>query len=145
MRYIVDANVIFPVIAAGHAHHRPAVAWWDACADDDVGLCWPVRMALLRLLTNRKIMGSGVLRPEQAWSAVETIASDPRMVLIDQAPQSHHERWRTYVGGREPSPDLWTDAWLAALAHSLDTKMVTFDRGFLSFDALRLQLLTPTT
>lgn len=143
MRYIVDANVIFPVVAAGHAHHRPAAAWWDTCADDDVGFCLPVRMALLRLLTNRKIMGAGVLRPEQAWDVVETIANDPRIVTIEHPPASHHACWRAYVGGREPSPDPWTDAWLAALASSLDGEMVTFDRGFLSFDALRLRLLTP--
>ncbi|HJU40515.1 MAG TPA: hypothetical protein VJ724_13145, partial [Tahibacter sp.] len=66
MRYVVDANVLFPLIAAGHAHQQPAMAWWNACNDGDVGFCSPVRMALLRLLTNRKIMGTGVLQPEQA-------------------------------------------------------------------------------
>jgi len=44
---------------------------------------------------------------------------------------------------REPSPDLWTDAWLAALAEASDCEMVTFDRGFRSFSRLKLRLLVP--
>lgn len=45
---------------------------------------------------------------------------------------------------REPSPDLWTDAWLAALAQAHDLEMVTFDRGFRSYSKLKLRLLEPT-
>ena len=39
------------------------------------------------------------------------------------------------------APDLWTDAWLAALAQSGDADRVTFDRGFRSFPKLKLVLL----
>jgi hypothetical protein len=45
------------------------------------------------------------------------------------------------VSSREPTPNLWVDAWLAALAMSLDYEMTTFDRGFRSFRALKLRLL----
>ena len=45
------------------------------------------------------------------------------------------------VAGRQPTPNLWTDAWLAALARSLDHELVTFDRGFKSFDGIKLNLL----
>jgi len=34
------------------------------------------------------------------------------------------------------------DAWLAALAMSLDYEITTFDRGFKSFRGLRLRLLS---
>jgi predicted nucleic acid-binding protein len=36
---------------------------------------------------------------------------------------------------------LGTDAWLAALALSLDYEITTFDRGFKSFRGLKLRLL----
>lgn len=144
MRYIADANVLLPVLAEGHAHRAPAVEWWESCDDDDIGLSLPVRMALLRLLSNARVMGSSTLSPEQAWDVVDQLISDPRIVPIDQAPQGHARHWRANIAGREPSPDLWTDAWLAALAQATDCNMVTFDKGFRSFAGLKLRLLSPT-
>ena len=143
MRYIADANVLLPVLTEGHAHRTPAVEWWESCDDGDVGLGLPVRMALLRLLTNIRVMGSGTLRPEQAWDAVDHLINDPRIWLIDQTPQAHAKHWRANVARREPSPDLWTDAWLAALAQATGCEMITFDRGFRSFAELKLRLLSP--
>ncbi len=100
-------------------------------------------MALLRLLTNVRVMGSGTLRPEQAWDAVDQLINDPRISLIDQIPQAHDKHWHANIAGREPSPDIWTEAWLAALAQATDSEMTTFDRGFRSFAKLRLGLLSP--
>ena len=141
MRCIADANVLLPVLAEGHAHQVPATAWWDASADGDVGLSLPVRMALLRLLSNSRVMGTSVLRPAQAWSAVQSLIDDPRIEVLDQVPAAHGKLWYDNVARREPSPDLWTDAWLAALAQAHDCEMVTFDRGFRSFSKLKLCLL----
>ncbi|MGH8538959.1 MAG: TA system VapC family ribonuclease toxin [Stenotrophobium sp.] len=145
MRCIADANVLLPLLSSDHPHHAPALAWWDEQGDGEVGLCLPVRMGLLRLLSNRKVMGESVQRPEAAWSAVEALAIQPCVVTIDSVPAGHALNWRRNVAGREPTPDLWTDAWLAALAQSLDSEMVTFDRGFRQFKALKLRLLAPET
>lgn len=100
-------------------------------------------MSILRLLTNVRVMGSGTLRPAQAWDVMDQLINDPRTSLIDKTPQTHAEHWRANVVRREPSPDLWTDAWLAALAQASDCEMVTFDKGFRSFAKLRLRLLVP--
>jgi predicted nucleic acid-binding protein len=61
--------------------------------------------------------------------------------VLDQVPAAHDKLWYDNVARREPSPDLWTDAWLAALAQAHDCEMVTFDRGFRSFSKLNLHLL----
>lgn len=143
MRCVADANVLLPVLAQGHAHQAPAAAWWDACDDGDVGLSLPVRMALLRLLSNSRVMGSSVLRPAQAWSVVQSLIDDPRIELLDRVPATHGKLWHDNVVRREPSPDLWTDAWLAALAQAHDCEIVTFDRGFRSYSKLKLRLLEP--
>jgi len=45
------------------------------------------------------------------------------------------------ITSREPTPNLWADAWLAALAMSLDYECTTFDRAFKSFRGLKLRLL----
>ena len=143
MRCIADANVVLPLLTEGHAHQAPAAVWWDSCDDSDVGLSLPVRMALLRLLSNTRVMGSSVLRPAAAWKAVQSLIDDPRIEMIDQVPPAHQSLWYGNVARREPSPDLWTDAWLAALAQAHDCDMVTFDRGFRSFSKLKLRLLVP--
>lgn len=141
MRCIADANVLLPLLTEGHAHQAPATDWWDSCDDGDVGLSLPVRMAVLRLLSNARVMGSYVLRPATAWNAVQSLIDDPRVELIEQVPAAHHTLWYGNVARREPSPDLWTDAWLAALAQAHDCEMVTFDRGLRSFPKLKLRLL----
>lgn len=141
MQCIADANVLFPLIYEDHAQHFAARQWWETRGDSEIGLCLPVRMALLRLLSNRKVVGHNVLRPERAWQHVQALSDDPRMVIADRVPATHAGFWLRNVRGREPSPDIWTDAWLAALAQSLDCEMVTFDRGFRAFKGLKLQLL----
>ncbi len=141
MRFIADANVLLPVLSSDHPHHAAALGWWKECETGEIGLCLPVRMAILRLLSNSRVMGSSVQRPEAAWAAVTALDDEPRVVAIEQVPASHSAFWRGNVSGREPTPDLWTDAWLAALAQATGCEMVSFDRGFRSFKGLKLRLL----
>jgi predicted nucleic acid-binding protein len=97
-------------------------------------------MAALRLLTNRVAMNGAPTTPEVALNAWQFLAADPRSVFIDVAPSSQENLFASMVAGRQPTPNLWTDAWLAALARSLDHELVTFDRGIKSFDGIKLNL-----
>lgn len=56
MPSIADANVLLPVFADGHSHPTSPVTWPDACGDGDFGLCLPVHMALLPLLSNARVI-----------------------------------------------------------------------------------------
>lgn len=141
MRCIADVNVLLPILAENHSHRPAALHWWEALDDGDAELSLPVHMALLRLLCNRRVMGTSVQAPEAAWNIVQRLRADPRIAGCDAIPPSHERLWRNLIGDREPSPNLWTDAWLAALAKSLGSELVTFDRGFLAFPGLRLRLL----
>jgi predicted nucleic acid-binding protein len=82
------------------------------------------------------------LLPVQALDAWNVLAEDPRCQAqpVEELPDENI--FRACVADRASSPNLWTDAWLAALALTLDEEFVTFDRGFQSFDGLRLSLLT---
>jgi predicted nucleic acid-binding protein len=82
------------------------------------------------------------LLPVQALDAWNVLAEDPRCQaqLVEELPDENI--FRACVADRASSPNLWTDAWLAALALTLDEEFVTFDRGFQNFDGLRLSLLT---
>jgi len=43
-------------------------------------------MALLRHLTNAKIMGSFVQSQQDAWTNYDKLASDPRVVFLSEPP-----------------------------------------------------------
>lgn len=116
--------------------------WWEEQSDGTVGTCLLTRLAVLRLLSNRVAMNGEPVRPKEALAAWQRLADDPRSIYIDSEPATHEHRFASLVTGREATPNLWTDAWLAALALSLDYEMTTFDRGFRSFRGLPVRLLT---
>lgn len=141
MTCIADTNVLFPLLVQGHSAHEPAKAWWDAQADSTVGTCLLTRLAVLRLLTNRVAMNGAPVKPDEALKAWRQLITDPRSFYIDSEPAGHEDRFVSLVSSREPTPNLWADAWLAALAMSLNYEMTTFDHGFGSFGGLKLRLL----
>lgn len=142
MTCIADANVLFPLLVRGHVAHDVARQWWEGQADGTVGWCLLTRMAVLRLLTNRVAMNGAAITPEAALKAWHQLANDPRSVHIIEEPAAHESAFVALVSGREPTPNLWTDAWLAALAQSLDYELTTFDRGFRAFKDLKLRVLS---
>lgn len=141
MPSLVDANVILPLLLDGHPHRAVASAWWDKQPDESVIFTLPVRMAVLRLLSNTHVMGTGVLAPEDAWQALAELTSDARAVVRDHVPSGLDSLWLMAVRGRRPTPNLWTDAWLAAHAEAEALTLVTFDKGLKSFRPPRLILL----
>lgn len=142
MTCIADANVLFPLLVEGHAAHEVSKEWWQDQPDGSVGTCLLTRLAVLRLLSNRVAMNGNPVKPKEALAAWQQLADDPRSVHIESDPPTQEHRFNVLVTGREPAPNLWTDAWLASLALSLDYEMTTFDRGFKSFRGLRVILLT---
>jgi uncharacterized protein len=141
MTCIADANVLFPLLVQGHVAYEVAKGWWDEQPDGTVGTCLLTRLAVLHLLTNRVAMNGAPVSPDEALAAWRRLSSDPRAFHIDAEPAEHESRLASLVSSREPTPNLWTDAWLAALAMSFDYEVTTFDRGFKSFRGLRLRLL----
>jgi len=142
MTCIADANVLFPLLVQGHAAHHVTRRWWEEQTDGTVGICLLTRLAVLRLLTNKIAMNGMPVAPDEALQAWQQLHNDPRSLHIEAEPIDHETRFVALVSGRESTPNLWSDAWLAALALSLDYEMTTFDRGFKSFRGLKLRLLT---
>jgi toxin-antitoxin system PIN domain toxin len=142
MTCIADANVLFPLLVQSHAAHHVVRRWWEEQPDGNVGACFLTRLAVLHLLTNKIAMNGMPVTPDEAVQAWRQLQNDPRTLQIEAEPINHEPRFVALISGREPTPNLWTDAWLAALALSLDYEMTTFDRGFKSFRGLKLRLLT---
>ena len=141
LRSIADVNVFLPLLIRAHPAHQAAIDWFDAQPDGSVGWCLPVELGVLRLLCNPKVMGRDALAPTRALDVWTTLGANARLAKIDRVPAEHDSYLRRLIAHREPSPDIWTDAWLAALAMSWPCEMVTFDRGFRAFDGVDLRLL----
>lgn len=97
-------------------------------------------MALLRRLTNARIMGRFVLDQQDAWRIYDKLAGDPRVVFLPE-PSTLETAFRNFTQAVSPAHALWTDAYLAGLAGESQAQMVTFDQGFSRFPALDLQIL----
>jgi toxin-antitoxin system PIN domain toxin len=137
MRWLADINVVFPLLVEAHTHHRTAWKWWEGAEEESIAWCLPVRLGVLRLLTNRAAMAGDPVSPEEALAAWGEFAHDER-VFEAVTPGMHIDLFfRKNVTGRQSSPNLWTDAWLAACAQSLGIGLVSFDTDFKAFELIK--------
>lgn len=138
---LVDVNVLLPLLLPQHAAHRSAAIWLGTQPAGRLRFALPVQLGILRLLSQPRVMGSGVMSPEAALATWVSLVAAIGLQELHALQPGHAALFSTLVAGRAASPNLWTDAWLAALAQSLDCEMVTFDQGFRSFHGLTLMLL----
>ncbi len=141
MRFLVDVNVVFPLLVSRHSHRDVALRWFDSTAVGEVALCRLTRLGTLRLFCNVQVMGPDVLSPKRALAALEALEMDERMTLLHE-PDGLDQVLKALVTPHAATPNLWADAYLAALASVAGLKLVTFDRGFSKFVGVDLLLLT---
>jgi len=77
-------------------------------------------------------MGGSPVSPEAALSAWDQLAADPRTIWTEPT-EGLDPLLRRFVGGRAPTPNLWSDAWLAAHAEALGCGLTSLDADFQSF------------
>ena len=87
-------------------------------------------------------MGKDVVTLHQAWQAYDTFRQVPRISFFEE-PINLEAHWRKFTGREEFSPNIWTDAYLAAFACAADLQIVTFDRGFGRYADLAFTCLSP--
>jgi uncharacterized protein len=141
MKSIADVNVLLPLLCEGHSAQSCAWDWFDQQQVQSVGWCLLTKLAILRHLTNPKIMGADVQTAAQALAAWDLLEQDERMTEISSIPLSHEGLFRSFASAKKTHPNVWTDAWLAALAETCKGEMVTFDQGFQDFPLTHLMVL----
>lgn len=141
MKTLVDVNVVFAIVVERHVHHPIAWRWWESQAADSIGLCLPVRLGLLRLLTNARAMENSPVSPDQALAAWDEMEADERTFGIGNPTGASEACFRKNVIDRQPTPNLWTDALLAAWAAASGCRLTSFDGGFRSFPNLDFEWL----
>ena len=87
-------------------------------------------MGVLRLLTNRHVMGVDVRLPKEAWRVYEDALKDWRIRFLPE-PGTLEGVWKNLT--QNVPPNAWTDAYLMAFAQDQGLRIVTFDRGFERF------------
>ena len=138
---LVDANVWLAVAFSDHVHHAKAKAWFDTQSDGTCAFCRVTQMALLRHLTNSKIMGRFVQSQQDSWKNYDKLASDARVIFLTE-PANLEAAFRGFAQANSPSHRLWTDAYLAAFALESSAQLVTSDQGFSHYAGLDLAVLS---
>lgn len=141
MALLVDVNVVFPLLYAGHEHSARASRWLEREAKErQVLLCRIVQMGTLRLLTNARLMKDESLSPHEAWEVWDSLWTDPRFARVDEPPRLERT-WRALARDLPRGGSADTDSYLAAFALAGGYRLVTFDRGFRRFGDLDCLIL----
>ena len=139
---LLDASVWVPLSAADHVHHTRARRYWDEEAADALAFCRVTALALLRHLTNPRILGEAALDGAGAWHALATWLALPRITLLAEPP-GLDELLGRWGGALDLRGGQWTDAYLAAFAAASGCRLVAFDGDFRRYPGVEFLHLTP--
>jgi uncharacterized protein len=139
---LLDASVWVPLSAPDHVHHERARRYWESECAEQVAFCRITALALLRHLTNSRIMRHAVLTGREAWDAYERWLSLPEIVFLDE-PVGTDDQLRRLSRALDIGPSLWSDAYLAAFALAGGFRVVAFDTDFRRFPDLHVLPLAP--
>jgi predicted nucleic acid-binding protein len=92
------------------------------------------QIGLLRLLTNKAVMGEETLTVREAWEVYDRWLEDPRVHFYPE-PRGVDEAFRRATEPfAENHASKWIgDCWLLSVAMGTDAKLVTFDRALQEF------------
>ena len=134
---LIDANLLIYAHVREMPDHEAARDWLDRQLNEQarVGLPWPSLLAFVRLVSNPRVFDRA-LPLSKAWRQVEEWLSAPASWI--PAPTDRHVAILGRLLGAETrlSPNLVTDAHLAALAIEHGLTLCSADRGFAGFSEL---------
>lgn len=142
-----DINVWLALAVQEHPHHALARRYWAdevtplaADGQPHAWFCRTTALGLVRLLCQPKAVGRGALDLPNAWKLYQTWRAQSLIGLLPD-PASCDAAIDQLLKTAQPAPRLWTDTYLAALAHSSGLRLVTFDRDFERFGLARCRIL----
>ena len=149
MRKILDTNMWIALTLEEHPQHAAARHWYEETplTAGDLLFCRQTELSFLRLITQERAMvpcGINPLTNEEAATFLANVCRDSAVTLCAEPPGTR-SLWLEMARTPWPSPNVWMDAYLAALTITLGAEMVTFDTGFHGYTerGLQLALLTP--
>jgi toxin-antitoxin system PIN domain toxin len=139
---LLDVSVWVPLSAPDHVHHARARRYWEEEAAEEIAFCRITELALLRHLTNPRILGEAALDGSAAWRALGAWFAVPGIRRLTEPPGLDEwlARWSEEL---DPRGGHWRDAYLAAFAAASGCRLVTFDGDFARYVGLELLHLRP--
>jgi toxin-antitoxin system PIN domain toxin len=137
--FLPDVNVWLALASGRHVHAPACGNWLNSIRAGAVVFCRITQMGLLRLLTHQSVMGTDVLSSRDAWRVYRTMLADERVKFAPE-PFGLEQEWRKITMQDQPTPKIWTDAYLIAFARSTGMQLVTLDRAVLSIASEALLL-----
>jgi len=139
-----DVNVWLALSYKAHSFHASSTAYWQDACDTHTPLwfCRSTMLALVRLLSQPKLMGTDVLGLPAAMAVYQQWIDTPAVGLLAE-PTGLEAHLQSLLGtDSKPLPSrMFTDALLAATAEAAGLRMVTFDKDFERFNLSRLEVL----
>lgn len=136
-----DLNVLISAHRTDSPAHATCSAWLRSvyAGDEAFGLCAPVLIGLVRILTHPR-----AFRPpdthEQAFAFVHSLVGHPNAVLLNPG-REHLRLFERLCRSADARGDLVPDAYLAALAFETGALLVSGEADFGRFPDLRRQRL----
>ncbi len=129
--FFPDLNVWLALSHARHSHHIEAWTWFNSLPQDARLLFSRyTQLGLLRLLTNRTVMGEQTLLLKDAWAVYDNWLKDSRLAFhpepngLDAALREATQQFA------EMSVPKWIgDCYLLAYAKHSSARLVTFDKA----------------
>lgn len=121
-----DVNIWMAVLLSEHVHHSLVQTWWES--DDSEAICFTrvTQISVLRLLTTASVMNGKPLTMKAAWKVYDRLFTDDRVSYVPEA-DGTERYFRRYTSEGAPSPNIWADSWLLAVAASHNGTVVTLD------------------
>ncbi len=138
--FLPDVNVWLALASNRHIHNPAAAHWFDGINEGQAAFCRITQMALLRLLTNFRVMGIDAIKPMEAWNVYQTLMRDTRVHFLLEPP-GLERAWRELTRRSQVAQGRWTDAYLQAFAEIREISVVTFDKGFRQFGSPEVLIL----
>lgn len=134
---LLDVNVLLAAQRFDHPEHPVVRAWFDHMLADELTFTVPTMLwgSFLRLTTNRRIFKVPTPR-EEAFAFIEAACAQPGYVALDPGPR-HLHLLHKLCEAADASGDLVPDAVIAAVALEHGLEIVTLDRDFARFSAVR--------
>ncbi len=142
MRDLLDASVWLPLSAPDHVHYSRARRYWDDEAADELVFCRITALALLRDLTNPRVLGEAALDGGAAWRALQTWLALPQVTMLGE-PVGLDELLGEWAGQLDLRAGKWTEAYLAAFAAASGSRLVAFGGDFRRYPGIELLHLRP--
>jgi uncharacterized protein len=132
-----DLNVLIQAHRADGPLHERCRDWLRGAysGDEPFGLCAPVLIGLVRVLTHPKVFSPPDTHDE-VFSFLRSLLGHPNALLLNPG-RDHVRLFEDACAAADARGDLVTDAYLAALAIETGATLVSAERDFARFPGLR--------